>query len=245
MSTRDDIGNRMKRYEQVNTNFLLRRTPVLIRIDGKAFHTWTRHCEQPFDANLHNIMRDTMHYLCDNIQNAVYGYTQSDEISILLCDWLTLNTEQWFDGNIQKIASVSASLATGCFNHFVNNHGQLKYNGLAFFDARVFNIPFAEVHNYFLWRQQDATRNSIQTYARSFFSHKELHKKSCNNIQQMLFEQHDVNWNDLDVWKKRGSHIYRVPDDVRGGTWVRDTEMSIIDGVFRESGPINTYLKIG
>lgn len=241
MNTRDNLGNRMKKYEQVNTDYLLRRTPVVIRIDGKVFHTWTRNCEKPFDENLHEAMKATMHYLTNEMQNAVYGYTQSDEISILLCDWLTLNTEQWFDGNIQKIASVSASVATGIFNAIPHKHT----SQIAFFDARVFNVPFADVHNYFLWRQQDATRNSIQTYARAYFSHKELHQKSCNDIQQMLFEQHDVNWNDLPSWKKRGSHVYRVPDEVRGGTWMYNTEMPIIDKVFTEYGPINTYLNIG
>ena len=227
----------MKGYETVHTDFLLRRTPVIIRIDGKSFHTWTKKCEQPFDEILHEMMKATMNYLVGEIQNAVYGYTQSDEISILLCDWTTLTTEQWFNGNIQKIASVAASLTTGMFNNIPHNFS----SKCAFFDARVFNIPFADVHNYFLWRQKDATRNSIQTYARMYFSHKELNKKSNNDIQQMLFEQHGVNWNDLEVWKKRGSHVYKSLN----GNWMYNTVMPIIDKNFTEFGPINTYLKIG
>jgi len=199
------LGNRMKSYEAVSKSKLLRRTPAIIRLDGKAFHTWTRQLYNvdesldivPYSSLMHALMRKTTQYLMDNIQNAVCAYSQSDEISILLNDWKRLATDQWFDGSIQKIASVSASMATVAFNEGIDLSPAL-------FDSRVFNVPKEEVVNYFVWRQQDATRNSIQMLGQFYFSHKQLHGKNVSNIQDMLMESHGQNWNDLDTWKKRG-----------------------------------------
>jgi tRNA(His) 5'-end guanylyltransferase len=206
------LGDRMKAYETVSKSKLLRRTPVIIRLDGKAFHTWTRHLRDvdesldicPYSSKMHGLMRSTTQYLMDNIQNAVLGYSQSDEISILLNDWKKLNTDQWFDGTIQKIASVSASAATAAFNDKVRENDDRNFLPLALFDARVFNVPKEEVVNYFVWRQQDATRNSIQMLGQFYFSHKQMHGKNVSNIQDMLMESHQENWNDIDTWKKRG-----------------------------------------
>lgn len=215
---KDDLGNRMKTYESVTKTHLIRRSPVIIRLDGKAFHTWTRGLNRPFDLKFHLLMVKTTKFLCENIQNAIFGYTQSDEISILMKDWSKLNTDAWFNNEIQKIISVSSSLATGFFNNKaikVFNH-----KPLAFFDSRVFNIPFAEVTNYFIWRQQDATRNSVQMLARSIFSHKQLHKKNNQIIMNMLMER-NINWDDLDIWKKRGTCIKK--DE----SWFIDYEIPI------------------
>lgn len=216
---KDGLGDRMKSYETVTKQFLMKRTPVIIRIDGKAFHTFTKRFERPFSDTMHQLMIYTTNQLVRNIQNAVLGYTQSDEISILLTDWNTLTTDQWFSGNIQKIVSVSASMATGYFNAAYHEYCDSKsdkqvdfQNETAFFDARVFNLPFAEVTNYFLWRQQDASRNSVQMLARAYFSHKELHGKNNSQIQDMLMLQKFVNWNDIATWKRRGSCVYRNED---------------------------------
>jgi len=210
------LGDRMKGYEHVNRDFLMRRTPVIIRVDGKAFHTWTKHglpveenSTDPFNTTMHNAMVATACMIMRTAQNAKVAYTQSDEISILLNDWGTLQTDQWFAGNIQKIASVAASAATAAFNHTFNAS---NFYDLAMFDARVFNVPKEEVNNYFIWRQQDATRNSIQMLARHYFSHKELHRKNVSQLQDMLMLEHGVNWNDLDTWKKRGSCVVWNPD---------------------------------
>lgn len=194
------LGDRMKVYESQSSRKLLKRTPVILRIDGKAFHTYTRGMSV-FDARMYKSMAITMEYLCNNIQNAVLGYTQSDEISILLKDWDTLTTQPWFGNKQTKVESVSASMATAIFNDCA---GRLGMSNMAMFDSRAFNIPTEEVCNYFLWRQQDATRNSIQMAGREHFSHKEMHGKSTNDVQHMLITQKDVNWNDLDTWKKRG-----------------------------------------
>ena len=230
MPVHDELGVRMKTfYEQIPKTRLMRRTPVAIRIDGKAFHTFTRGFQKPFDEVLVKSMQDTMKYLCENIQGCVLGYTQSDEITLVLVDYKNLDSAAWFDYEVQKMCSIAASMATMVFNKaFAKNAGkeiiefydawnitdqEKKYiatlsNAIdkgAMFDARVFNIPKEEVTNLIYWRQLDATRNSIQMVGQANFSHGELQNKSCNMIQDMLHEQKGINWNDFPTHLKRGS----------------------------------------
>jgi tRNA(His) guanylyltransferase len=224
---RDNLGDRMKGYENVFKQKLLRRTPVIIRVDGKAFHTFTKILTPEFDPTsaygpserMHKVMMQTAKELCENIQNCVFAYTQSDEISLLLRDWDKLTTDQWFDGTVQKIASVSAAMATSYFAHAW--HDETNIFPKAVFDSRVYNLPPEEVVNYFIWRQQDTTRNSVQFIARKYFSHKQLHGKNNSEIQEMLFHEHDCNWNDYAIWKKRGACVYR---DSSGFTTDRDNK---------------------
>lgn len=230
MPVNDDLGTRMKTYyEQVPKTRLVRRMPVAIRIDGKAFHTFTRGFQKPFDEVLGNAMVRTMEYLCKNIQGCVFGYTQSDEITLLLIDYQTLDTCAWFDYEIQKICSISASMATMAFNKYFFEEARDWYNKQlpstlqceqnivkqwrvykiaaekgAMFDARCFNIPKEEACNLVYWRQLDATRNSIQMVGQANFSHNELQGKSCNIIQDMLLTQRDINWNNYPTRWKRG-----------------------------------------
>lgn len=228
---KDSLGDRMKEnYENRSKTYLVRRMPVIIRLDGKAFHTFTKGLKKPYDEIFHNTMNATMKYLCENIQGCKLGYTQSDEITLLLTDYDTLTTDAWFDYNVQKICSVSASMATLAFNkaleHFVDKYefdmcGTVDYRkdeeafnysenlGVAvrkgaMFDARCFNIPEDEVTNCFIWRQQDATRNAIQMLGQCNFSHKELQNKSCNDIQDMLMLEKGINFNDMPTEFKRG-----------------------------------------
>jgi tRNA(His) guanylyltransferase len=218
---KDSLGDRMKGFENVTRFTLLRRTPTIIRLDGRAFHTFTRclkhHDETmartPFSIKMHNVMAMTMLGVMSQMQNAVFAYTQSDEISILLRDWDKHETEQWFSGGIQKICSVSASAASVIFNHFFAEDVRKPetYADLAQFDARVFNIPEAEVVNYFIWRQQDASRNSVQMLGRFHFSQKEMHGKNNSQVQDMLMLQKQINWNDIPTWMKRGSSGFRNP----------------------------------
>lgn len=227
---RDDLGTRMKGYEQVPKVTLMRRTPVVLRLDGKAFHTFTKGLERPFDQPLHDAMLKTTEYLTKQIQGAVFGYTQSDEISILLSDWASLDTDSWLSYQVQKIVSISASMATAYFN---NIYSHPTKETLALFDCRAFNIPFEEAHNYFVWRQQDATRNSVQTLGQAHFSPKELHGKNNKQIQEMLINQKDINWNDLATWCKRGASIdsFKVDDEVslRSRTvYVVDHDMPVL-----------------
>ena len=219
---KDDLGNRMKRqYEDRTRYFLPRRTYTLIRLDGKAFHTFARGLDKPFDLDLVWIMDTVTQYLCSKIQGCQFGYVQSDEISLLLTDFSKDDTDAWFDGNIQKIASVSASMATWKFNELMQekisrNQAMkfMKYRGdndsdikEAMFDSRVFTIPDPiEVENYFVWRQKDAVRNSISMLAQSLYSPKQLHGKSQADQQDMIHEK-GQNWNDLDGGLKRGRLI--------------------------------------
>ena len=237
---RDEIGNRMKTYyEEIPKTRLMRRTPVAIRIDGKAFHTFTRGFQKPFDEVLIKSMQDTMKYLCENIQGCVLGFHQSDEITLILIDYQNFNTSAWFDYEVQKMCSISASMATLAFNKFfslnIANNFDIEYIHMygpqtpedeyaitlmkaetkgAMFDARCFNIPKEEVTNLIYWRQLDATRNSIQMVGQANFSHKELQNKSCNDIQDMLMTQKGINWNDFPTHLKRGSCCVRKVVDI-------------------------------
>ena len=214
---KDSLGDRMKEfYENRTRNFLPRRTYTIIRVDGKAFHSYTRGLVRPFDEKLVNDMDETACYMCKNIQGAKFAFVQSDEISILLTDFEGLTTDAWFDGNIQKMASISASLATAKFN-------ELRPNKIALFDSRVFTIPSdIEVENYFIWRQQDTTRNSISSVAQSMFSHRELENKNTDQMQEMCFQK-GVNWNDFSAKLKRGRLIVKQNYEKDGATrskWV-------------------------
>ena len=196
----------MKGYENVQRNVLTRRTPVILRVDGRAFHTFTRGFATPFDQMLHNTMVATASTLVGEIQGAKVAYSQSDEISILITDYDTLTTDAWFGYNIQKMVSIAASVATIAFNQSLNGYpayDPLSKRAMAQFDARVFNLPKEEVVNYFVWRQQDASRNSIQMLARSQFSHKQCHQKNVSQLQDMLMEK-GINWNNTPTHFKRG-----------------------------------------
>lgn len=227
MAFKDSLGERMKTYyEAIPKTRLMRRTPVAIRIDGRAFHTFTKGFQKPFDEVLGNAMVRTMKYLCQNIQGAKLGYTQSDEITILLTDYDTLETDAWFDYEVQKICSIAASMATLAFNTFFKNevdkfyynhcsrkdllfekhyqpYRDAQYKG-AMFDARCFNIPKEEACNLVYWRQLDATRNSIQMVGQANFSHSQLQGCSCNLIKDMLYDLKHIAWEDYPTRWKRG-----------------------------------------
>jgi len=206
MTIKDSLGDRMKHNYENRTRILLpRRTNTIIRLDGKAFHTYTRNRPRPWDPSLHGNLVIAAARLCREAQGAVLAFVQSDEISVLLTDSSTPTTEAWFDGNIQKIASVSASIVTAEFNYRENNH----FSDLAFFDSRVFTIPDpVEVHNYFVWRQKDVERNSLSMLAQFHFSHRELHGKKREDLHGMLREL-GIDWNEMPADFKRGTLIYK------------------------------------
>jgi conserved hypothetical protein len=251
MPVHDDLGIRMKTYyEQIPKTKLIRRVPVVIRIDGKAFHTFTRGFKKPFDRYLMDCMQKTMKALCENIQGCVLGYTQSDEITLILTDYKKLTSQAWFDYEVQKMCSIAASIATLAFNREFSNltrelicDTDLKEDEFiyvqkvilkaeekgALFDARCFNVPKEEVANLIYWRQLDATRNSIQMVGRANFSHRELQNKSCKQIQDMLMTEKGINWNEFAADEKRGSCCIK---DENG--WVIDREIPIFKGEGRE-----------
>lgn len=198
------IGDRMKEnYELRYKIKLTRRTPVILRLDGRTFHTLTRRCEKPFDNSFQRAMEATAHHLCREIQGAKIAYTQSDEISVLLIDYDRFSTEAWFDYNLQKMVSVAASMASVRFN------SQWESNN-ACFDCRAFNIPREDVANYFVWRQQDWCRNSVQGLAQAHFSHRQLHGMNQANLHEILHGK-GVNWADLDPVWKNGTFLFRAP----------------------------------
>jgi len=212
--TKDSLGDRMKEYEAVTRARLMRRCPALLRVDGKAFHSLTRGMAKPWDPNLVAAMDATAHRLCEEIQGAALAYVQSDEISVLILDYAQINTEAWFDAQIQKMVSVGASFASVAFNRSIAAAYPDKAG--AVFDARVFSLPLHEVVNYFIWRQQDAVRNSIQSLAQANFSAREIHGVNCDALQEMLFSQRGINWNDIPLPQKRGTVVRRVETEVDG-----------------------------
>lgn len=266
---KDDLGCRMKTfYEQVPKTKLMRRCPVAIRIDGKAFHTFTRGFQKPFDEVLIKSMHETMKYLCENIQGCVLGYTQSDEITLILVDYKKLTSSAFFDYEVQKICSIAASMATMAFNRAFelaslterikdsvegSELGDVYKKAMAkgaMFDARCFNIPKEEATNLIYWRQLDASRNSIQMVGQANFSHKELQNKSCSDIQDMLMLQKNINWNDFPTYQKRGSccikEEYAVNDNGEEVEvdCVTDVDKPVESIIFRSRWIIDTDIPI-
>ena len=234
---KDNLGDRMKSYENITRTYLPGRMPIIIRIDGKAFHTFTKGFKKPFDDILMRAMEETAAVLCRDIEGVKIAYTQSDEISLLITNNDTWETQPWFGNNIQKMASVAASIATLAFNRAFNalvhdfiNEVYYKDPSVttskaldiylnardkgATFDARVFVLPADEVCNYFIWRQQDAIRNSIQSMGQAHFSHKELMNKNCENIKQMLVEK-NLKWESIPASCQRGVCVIKKPAKVK------------------------------
>ena len=232
------LDERMKKYEYVTRHYLMCRTPVIVRIDGKAFHTFTRGMKKPFDHIFMESMQDTMKYLCENVQGCVLGYTQSDEISLLLIDYENLESCAWFDNNLSKIISITSSMTSlyfhkafykNTFKYCVENNTNKEYNdllvdksnSLQFFDSRAFNLQKEEVNNYFVWRQQDAIKNAIQMVGRAYFTHKELENRNGKDIIDMLDTIH-INYHSFYTCEKRGTCCIKTEQG-----WVLDTEIPI------------------
>ena len=260
-----DLAKRMKDYESISKTKLMKRCPVICRIDGKAHHSFTRGFKRPFDEVYMKSMQETAKYLCENLQGVVLSYQQSDEITLVFVDYEKLNTSPYFDYEVQKLCSIIASMATMAFNKFFYENvfqynvmasvdtGNKEYpykevyakavkNG-AMFDARVFNIPKEEVTNCIYWRQLDASRNSIQMVGQANFSHKELQNKSCNDIQDMLMLQKNINWNDFPTHQKRGTCVVRnkivlESNDITETVMLRDTTKSENEWIIDKEIPI-------
>ena len=222
----DKMGDRFKAYENVNRFYLPRRMPCILRLDGKAFHSYTKGFNKHFDRVVIEAMWDTAKQLCQNISGAKMAYVQSDEISIFLTDYDNLETEPWFGKNLQKMCSVAASMASVFFykahelaiKDFVENceendfiipewieaHYKAQESKLAVFDCRAFVLPKEEVNNYFLWRQKDCERNAVSMVVRTLFSDKELEGKSTEERKRMMQEQHKIDWNFILSFYRKG-----------------------------------------
>jgi len=232
------LGDRMKKnYENRNQYSIPRRTYTIIRLDGKAFHSFTKHIKavKPFDHNLMTRMDLTAKFLCYNIQGCQLAYIQSDEISLLLTDFSSIDTHAWYDGNIQKMASVSSSLATGFFNSIPSGHfGDKVYSHidkfkghdvndwvleadreLAYFDSRAFCIPDKiEVYNYLVWRIKDWETNSLSMVARKFYTQGQLEGKDKSELFSMIKSQGE-DWTELPSYYRKG----RFCSKAMGGMW--------------------------
>lgn len=223
----DGIGDRMKTYEAPFSMRTVPRVPIVIRLDGCHFHSFTRGFVKPFDSVMEQTMKDTMGQLCAQVQNCVFGFTQSDEITLVLRMPDLINSQEYYDGRVQKIVSITASKCTRLFNKTLEENitelcsypsrfpdhadpGVYKRKlSNAEFDARVMNIPECDVYNNLIWRQQDATRNSLSMLAQAHFSQKMLQGKKRQDMFDMLMEQ-GINWNDLSPYRKRGACCYRT-----------------------------------
>lgn len=243
----NDLGERMKCYEAVPQTKLMRRTPVAIRIDGRHFHSFCKGLQKPFDNIIVESMTGTLKALCEETQNCVFGYAQFDEITLILKDYETLDTQPWFDNKVQKICSITASMATLYFNQIFQERAEEYYfNELsdmsadyvhalyrcletgAMFDARCFNIPKEEVTNLIYWRQLDAMRNSVFSFGRANLSHKEIQDLSCADIKSILAKRGEV-WENLPIALQRGICCYKAE-----GKWRIDLTMPILKGEARD-----------
>lgn len=238
----------MKQYENTTRTFLTPRTNMIVRADGRAFHSYAAKCAKPFDNNLIYAMDQTALTLCGEIQGAKLGYVQSDEITVWATSYDSLGSQAWFGGNLQKIVSIAASVATATFNK-IRDEQYPPSDGMgmggtewglgarAHFDARVWTIPeLSEVANMFKWRADDASRNSVQMVARSLYSHKELDSKPLNVLHDMIHAK-GQNWNDLAPRYKRGRLVKRVD-----GRWaicdLTDFTWTYWMGIVQENKPV-------
>ena len=239
MNKKDSLGDRMKeKYENVYQQKLPGRLPIMIRLDGKSFHSYTKGMKRPWDDRLNLVMDMTAKKLCEEISGAQLAYVQSDEISIFIHSYKKFKSQVWFDGKIQKIVSISAAIASATFTAESWRLSDEKEIKPAYFDSRVFILPEAEVANALLWRQQDATRNSVQMLARSLYSHKECTNKNSSELQEMCFQK-GHNWNDIPTKYRRGRCIVKeqysvlainpagIPENISRSRWTVDEEIPV------------------
>lgn len=223
MITNTPLADRMKRYEYTYRQYLPHRAYTLMRLDGRAFHTYLKNSEKPFDRGFVQCMDAVTESLCREIAGVQFAYTQSDEISLLLTDFQSVHTEPWFGGNIAKMLSISACRASVTLD-------RLREEAMVpEFDCRAWSMSDPiEVANYFVWRQRDAVTNSIQMLAQHYYRPRALHGRSTNELQDILFREQGVNWNDLDAGLKRGriAHTYcdsqelkETGDDKQRSAW--------------------------
>jgi len=196
-----DLGTRIKKYEQCSDISLLPRGYIVIRVDGKSFHNFTKGMKKPFDFKLIDAMVGAGIMCSRKMQGFKLGYHQSDEFTFILSDMDSYETEMWFDRRVQKICSITASMFTVYFNQLLGTND-------AMFDARAFNVPEEDIPNVIIWRQQDWERNSIQMLAHSIFSSKELYEKSNADIHEMLWSR-NLNWAKLPSQLKNGTLILK------------------------------------
>jgi tRNA(His) 5'-end guanylyltransferase len=227
VSDKTKLGDRMKAYEAVTRDVLPRRTYTLIRVDGRSFHSYLHDAEKPYDYVFMAEMDEVAIALCQEISGAQFAFVQSDEISILVTDFATNNTQPWFGGVVQKMASITAARASVTLSRIRDDRQP------ALFDSRVFTVPDpSEVAAYFIWRQRDCVKNSIAMAAQARFSHRELHGVNTDQMQEMLWAKHGINWSRYPDEAKRGRVIVKT-----GG----DKEVTFFDGRLQQQVTQTAY----
>ena len=247
----EKLSEKMKRLENVTNISLELKKPVIMRLDGRAFSKYTKGLDKPFDIDLSEVFQWVAYELKGQLDNVKFIYSQSDEISILMTDWTNENTEAWFKYRVQKMVSVASSITSALFNSKVEDvinkyvdrvadidearfkvtdeltRDEKKYfvwkgkQYKAVFDCRVFNVELEDVVPYFIYRQKDAMRNSIQTLAQVYFSPNELKNKNQSDMKQMILERTGIVYDDLPNLQKVGFTIYK--NDYN--EWILDKEI--------------------
>jgi len=228
------LGDRMKAREASAGNLLPPRMPAVLRVDGRAFHTFTRGFDSPFDGIIEACMDRVATALCEEIGTARLAYGQSDEVSVLLVDYANLGTEQWFGGRRSKMESTAASIATAAFNEALHEAWLSSLNPdrsrflrsklfRAHFDARVFPVPTDDAINYFFWRQRDAVRNSVLTAGQASLPRRQMHGMKCDDVKVALAELGRP-WEELPVRRQRGFAVARAPSSRTTSAWTIDRE---------------------
>jgi tRNA(His) guanylyltransferase len=251
---KQSLEDRMKEYEQGTCSSLPENIPIILRLDGRAFHTITRNLQKPFDLTFIHMMNTIAIDLCDNeIQNARMAYLQSDEISILI--YKGVMSGSWFKNDVQKMTSISASRASCIATEFNLRKNLFGEHAKPMFDSRVFLVPEKDVCNYFIWRQRDFERNSLQMVARQYYSQKQLNKKSCSDMHEMIFQK-GLNWNKLPAQLRRGrcvvpkiEKVYVTKEETKGHfeglvdrtTWVVNNQIPIFT---KDRNHINKFLEV-
>lgn len=252
----NSLTERMKEYEAVTRIYLPEKEPMIVRVDGAHFHTFLKNFRKPFDHLFAKSMNNTMWELCRIIPGCVLGYTQSDEITFVVLNDLNEDSQTWFGGNVAKIVSTTAALATLKFNQVLMEYATIyqdEYSAFedipeisqadiyceavaagATFDARVFNVPKEEITNVVYWRQADAIRNSVNMMGFAYFSPKEMHGKNTDEVKEMLREiGHD--WDEIPLRFQRGSCCIRKPNPgEKRSHWTVDEEIPVFLGEGRE-----------
>jgi tRNA(His) guanylyltransferase len=210
---KDSLGDKFKELESLTDVRLMRGLPALARVDGKAFHTFTKGLDRPYDSRLSNLMVDTAKFLAQET-NALLAYTQSDEISLLwYADPTSPGSQIFFDGRVTKMVGELTALASLYFNELLPNVLPDKAGRRTRFDARIFNTPSQDDSVlYFKWREKDATRNSVSMAASAYYSHKQLEGKNTSQKHDLLFAA-GVNWNNYPTFFKRGTYIKKVKQE--------------------------------
>ena len=228
------LGDRIKRYEAVSHQTATGRTPLMIRVDGRAFHTFTRGMDRPFDQAFISAMVSSAADVAMHMQGFKLGYVQSDEATFCITDYDRIESQGWFDYDLHKITSITAALMSVRFNH------HLRTDAFPVFDCRAFSVPANDVVNAFLWRAKDWERNSLQMYARAHFSHKQLHGQNRQAMHDMLHAA-GKNWTrDLDPQLRNGTYLVAGPSMIEQ----RVTVLPSFDAINSEFGHLFDMPKV-